>query len=117
MDVVPVPVFYPDVTRILDRPVLRRVADVPAPPALDVVNVFRRPADVMQHVDDILAARPKVVWLQVGVSSPEAEQAFAQAGIKVVANKCLMVEHRQALAEARDGGREGGGGGESRSML
>ena len=59
-EVIPVPVYYPDVTEILGAPVYRQLADVPG--HIDLVNVFRRPHDIPAHVDDILAARPKAVW-------------------------------------------------------
>jgi len=57
-----------------------------------MVNVFRRPGDIPQHVDDILAAKPKSVWFQLGIRNDEAARKFAEAGIKVVQDRCLMVE-------------------------
>jgi predicted CoA-binding protein len=93
LDVVPVPVYYPDATEILGRKVYRRVADIPG--GVDMVNVFRRSQDVLPHVDDILAAKPKSVWMQSGIWSDEGAQRLAEAGIKVVQNRCLMVEHRR----------------------
>lgn len=92
-DIVPVPVYYPEVTRILDRPVYRAVRDVPGP--VDMVDVFRRPSDIPPHVDDILAARPRVVWLQLGIRHEQAAETFARAGIQVVQDRCLLVEHRR----------------------
>ena len=91
-EVIPVPVYYPDVTRILDRQVYRRIADIPGD--LDMVNVFRRSEDVPPHVDDILAKKPKSVWLQLGIQNDAAAERLAQAGIKVVQNRCIMVDHR-----------------------
>jgi predicted CoA-binding protein len=93
VDVVPVPVYYPEVTEILGKKVYRRVADVPGP--VDLVNVFRRPQDVPPHVDDILAAKPRAVWMQSGIRNDEAARRLAEAGIKVVQDRCLMVEHRR----------------------
>ena len=90
-DIVPVPVYFPEVTTILGRPVVRRLAEV-SPPA-DMVNVFRRSEDVAAHLDDLLAARPAVVWMQLGISNESVAQSLAQAGIKVVQNRCLMVDH------------------------
>lgn len=90
-DVVPVPVYFPDVKSILGRPVVRRLADV-SPPA-DMVNVFRRSQDVAAHLDDLLAARPAVVWMQMGISNDSVAHSLAHAGIKVVQNRCLMVDH------------------------
>ena len=92
-DIVPVPVYYPEVTHILDRPVYRTVREVPGP--VDMVNVFRRPRDIPPHVDDILAAHPRVVWLQLGIRNEPAAEAFARAGIQVVQDRCLLVEHRR----------------------
>ena len=92
VDVVPVPVYYPEVTAILGKPVYRKVADVPG--EVDMVNVFRRPKDIDAHVADILAKKPKSVWFQLGIRNDAAAEQFARAGIKVVQDRCLMVEHR-----------------------
>lgn len=93
LDIVPIPVYYPDVTEILGKKVYRRVADVPG--EIDLVNVFRRSQDVPPHLDDILAAKPKAVWMQSGIRNEEAAQRLAEAGIRVVQDRCLMVEHRR----------------------
>ena len=92
-DIVPVPVYYPDVTEILGRPVHRTVSEVPAP--VDMVNVFRRPPDIPPHLPDILKARPAVVWFQLGIVNDEAAETLARAGIRVVQDRCLLVEHRR----------------------
>jgi hypothetical protein len=89
-DVIPVPVYYPDVTEILGKKVFRKLADISGP--VDMVNVFRRPNDIPPHVDDILAKKPKYVWFQLGIRNDEAAQTLAEAGIKVVQDRCLMVE-------------------------
>jgi predicted CoA-binding protein len=91
-DVVPVPVYYPEATSILGRPVVRRLADV-VPPA-DMINVFRRSKDLAAHLDDILAAKPKSVWLQQGIKDAAFAEKLASAGIKVVQDRCLLVELR-----------------------
>ena len=95
LDVVPVPVYYPEVTQILGRPVYRKVADIPG--EIDMVNIFRRPEDVLPHVDDILAKKPKAVWMQLGIRNDEAAEKLARAGIKVVQDRCLMVDHRNLM--------------------
>lgn len=89
-EVIPVPVYYPDVTQILGRPVFRKLADIGRP--IDMVNVFRRPADIPAHLDDILALKPKSVWFQLGIRNDEAAETLARAGVKVVQDHCLMVE-------------------------
>ena|SRR5215217_996049 len=91
-DIVPVPVYYPEVTEILGQRVYRKVADVPG--NVDMVNVFRRSKDVLAHVDDILAKNPKSVWMQLGIQNDEAAERLARAGIDVVQDRCLMVELR-----------------------
>jgi predicted CoA-binding protein len=88
--IIPVPVYYPDVTEILGQKVFRKLADVDVP--IDMVNVFRRPSDIPPHVDDIIAAKPKSVWFQLGIRNDEAARRLAEAGIKVVQDRCLMVE-------------------------
>jgi len=89
-EIVPVPVYYPEVTEILGEPVLRSVAAIPGP--VDMVNVFRRPKDIGAHVDDILAKAPKSVWFQLGIRNDAAAETFARAGIDVVQDRCLLVE-------------------------
>ncbi len=97
-DIVPVPVYYPEARQILGHPVVRNLRDVSPPP--DMINVFRRPSDIDQHVDDMIAAKPKVVWFQLGIRNDAAAEKLARAGIKVVQDRCLMVEHRHALTSA-----------------
>ncbi len=93
VEVVPVPVYYPDAKEILGRPVYRRVADVPG--AIDVVDVFRRPSDVPAHLDDVRAKKPRAVWLQLGIRNDRAAEALAREGILVVQDRCLMVDWRR----------------------
>ena len=89
-EIVPVPVYFPEVTTLLGEPVYRRLADIPEP--VDLVNVFRRPQSLLGHLDDILAARPGAVWLQSGIRHAEFAESLARAGIAVVQDRCLMVE-------------------------
>jgi len=94
-EIIPVPVYYPEVTEIMGRPVYRTVSEVPG--AIDLLNVFRRAEDIPKHTDDILAKKPKAVWFQLGIRNDEVANKLAAAGIKVVQNLCLMVEHRSLL--------------------
>ena len=89
-EIVPVPVYYPEVSEILGERVYRRLADIPGD--IDLVDVFRRPKDIPPHVDDILAKRPKAVWFQSGITNDEAAERLARAGIDVVQDRCLLVE-------------------------
>jgi predicted CoA-binding protein len=92
-EIIPVPVYYPEARTILGRPVVRRLVDVPGP--IDLVDVFRRPADLMPHLDDMLAARPRAVWLQSGIRHDELARRLVEAGISVVQDRCLMIEVRR----------------------
>ena len=96
-DVVPVPAYYPEVTEILGLRVYRRLMDVPG--EIDLVDVFRRSHDIDQHVDDMLAKKPAAVWFQSGIRNDGAAEKLARAGIKVVQDRCLMVEHRVLAAK------------------
>jgi predicted CoA-binding protein len=93
VEVVPVPVYYPEVAEILGRQVYRSVSEVPG--AVDIVDVFRRPQDVPAHLDDLLAKKPRAVWLQLGIRNDAAVETLARAGIQVVQDRCLMVEWRR----------------------
>jgi predicted CoA-binding protein len=90
LEIIPVPVYYPECTEILGEKVYRKVADVPG--EVDMVNVFRRPKDIDAHVDDIIAKKPKSVWFQLGITNHGAAERLAKAGIDVVQDRCLMVE-------------------------
>ena len=92
LTIVPVPVYYPDAKRILDEPVHRALADIPIP--IDLVDVFRRPADLAAHLPDLLAAKPRAVWLQSGIRDDAFAAHLIAAGIDVVQDRCLMVELR-----------------------
>jgi predicted CoA-binding protein len=96
LEVIPVPVYYPDVTTILGLPVQRKLEAIEGP--LDMVDVFRRPSDLEQHREALIAKRPSVVWLQLGIRNDPFAHALADAGIRVVQDRCLMVEHRMAIA-------------------
>ncbi|MDB4932266.1 MAG: CoA-binding domain protein [Myxococcaceae bacterium] len=93
VEVVPVPVYYPEATSILGRPVFRTVAAIPG--GVELVDVFRRPDDLTAHLDDLLAAKPRAVWLQSGIRHAAFCDALRAAGIDVVQDRCLMVEHRR----------------------
>jgi predicted CoA-binding protein len=92
LEIVPVPVYFPEATEILGRKVYRKLTDVPG--ELDIVDVFRRSSDVAGHLDELLAKRPRAVWLQSGIRDDRTAEALAKAGILVVQDRCLMVDYR-----------------------
>lgn len=88
--VIPVPVYYPELTELFGEPVHRSVSAIGE--RVDLVNVFRRPKDIPAHLDDIIASKPGAVWFQSGIRHDEAAERLARAGIDVVQDRCLMVE-------------------------
>jgi len=93
--IIPVPVYYPQVTEILGEQVYRKLTDIPDD--VDMVNVFRRAQDIPPHLEDIIAKKPQSVWLQLGIYHETASEQLAAAGIKVVQDRCLMVDHRRLI--------------------
>lgn len=91
-EVIPVPIYYPEVIEILGERVYRRLTEIPG--NIDLVDVFRRSQDIDGHVEEILAKMPTAVWFQSGIRNDAAAETLAKAGIKVVQDRCLMVEHR-----------------------
>lgn len=91
-DVIPVPVYFPEVIEILGKRVYRRLTEIPG--NIDLVDVFRRSQDIDGHVEEILAKMPTAVWFQSGIRNDTAAETLAKAGIQVVQDRCLMVEHR-----------------------
>lgn len=84
------------VGRVLwDEPVRATLAEIGPP--LDVVDVFRRSELLAAHLDDILAVRPRLVWLQSGIRNDAFARRLEDARIAVVQDRCLMVEHRRLL--------------------
>ena len=66
---------------------------------VDILDVFRRGEAVLAELEKIRALAPGLVWLQPGAEHPELERALREAGIPVVAGRCLMVEHRRLLGD------------------
>jgi predicted CoA-binding protein len=94
-EVLPVPVYFPEVSEILGEPVFRRLEEIPG--EIDLTVVFRKPADIPQHLPDVLAKHPKGVWFQLGIRNDEAAEVLARAGIRVVQDRCIMVDHRRLM--------------------
>ena len=74
------------------------------PDPVDVVDLFRRPEDVPPHVDQAIEMGARVVWMQLGISHPEAAKHAEAAGLTVIQNHCPVVETRR-LWPADDGPR------------
>jgi len=82
----------------LGETVYTNLRDAAAAGPIDIVDVFRRSEYVPALLDDLLAVRPKLVWLQVGVRHDEVAERLEAAGIPVVMDRCLAVDHRLMVA-------------------
>ncbi len=91
-EIIPVPVKYPGLEQVAGLKAYPSVSEVPG--EIDLVNVFRRAPDIPKHLDDLLGKKPKAVWFQLGIRNDAAAEQLARAGIQVVQDRCLMVDHR-----------------------
>lgn len=91
-DITPV---NPQITASLGVPALPSLADVPPP--VEIVDVFRRSEDVPPVAEAAIAAGAKVLWLQLGIVNEEAAARARDAGLVVVQDRCIYVEHRRLL--------------------
>jgi predicted CoA-binding protein len=90
----------PNETDVLGEPSYERLQDVPQ--KIEIVDIFRRPEEVPPVVDAAIAVGAKVVWMQLGVESQAAAKKAQAAGLAVVMDACLLIEHkkrRQNLAQ------------------
>lgn len=85
----------PKIVSVDGQPAYPDLASVPAP--VDIVNVFRRPEFLLEIVQQAIAIEAKAVWGQLRVVDFEAAQLAAQAGLQVVMDRCIMVDHRELL--------------------
>ena len=80
---------------ILGEPVVARVTDLAG--SIDVVQIFRRPADVPGPVDDAIAAGAGAVWMQLGIRNDEAAAKAREAGLTVIQDRCMGIEFRRLI--------------------
>ena len=62
---------------------------------VDIVTVFRRSDQVLPHATEALRLRPKLFWMQLGIENPAAAQLLTAAGIDVIMNRCMKIEHER----------------------
>jgi len=79
---------------ILGEPVQPTLRAAAAGGPIDIVNVFRRSEFVPALLDDLLAVRPRLVWMQVGIRHDPTARRLEGEGIAVVMDRCLAVEHQ-----------------------
>ena len=87
----------PNETEVLGEKAYARLADIPGP--VDCVVIFRRPEHVPKVVEEAIAKGAKAVWMQQGIAHPEAAARARAAGLLVVEDRCMMIEHLRMSAE------------------
>jgi uncharacterized protein len=87
----------PKLASVLGEPAFPSLREIREP--IDLVDLFRAPQHVPAHADEILAMSPlpRAVWLQLGIRHDEAARRLEAAGIGVVQDRCIMVDHRRLL--------------------
>jgi predicted CoA-binding protein len=88
----------PKLESVLDEPAVTGLDQAPAP--IDLMNLFRASDHIPGHADEILAMspRPRAVWMQLGIRHEAAAARLRAAGIQVVQDRCIMVDHQRLLA-------------------
>lgn len=81
----------PRADEILGQPVYASLADLPEAP--DIVDVFRKPSDLPEVLDEAIAAHAKTLWLQLGIEDEAIAEKASAAGLNVVMNRCIKIEH------------------------
>jgi hypothetical protein len=82
---------------ILGVPVVAKVTDIPG--RVDIVNLFRRSVDVPRSVDEAIAAGAGAIWMQLGIRNEDAAAKAKAAGLTVVMNRCIAVDHRRLVRD------------------
>jgi predicted CoA-binding protein len=89
----------PNETEVLGEKSYARLEDVPE--KIEIVDVFRRAAEVPPVVESAIRVGAKVVWMQLGIENAEAAERARAAGLIVVEDACIRVEHRRRVKELR----------------
>lgn len=87
----------PNVDSVFGIKAMASLADIHLP--VDIVNVFRRVSYVPETIDAVIAVKPGAVWMQLGVIHHAAAGKASAAGIDVVMDRCIMVEHRRLVLQ------------------
>lgn len=85
----------PNETEVLGEKSYARLEDVPE--KIDMVNIFRRPEEVAPVVESAIRMGAKVVWMQLGIENEEAAEKERAAGLAVVEDACILIEHKKRV--------------------
>ena len=81
----------PEKMEILGEQTVSDAADITE--KVDVLDIFRNSGQVMEHIEEAIKLKPKVFWMQLGVENHAAAEKLVEAGINVIMNKCIKIEH------------------------
>jgi len=90
--IIPVNPFY---KKVFGIPTVASLDEIKEP--VDIVQVFRAPANVMKHAEEALRIKPKVFWMQTGIRHQQAAHKLAAAGIQVVQDHCMYMDHLRLI--------------------
>jgi hypothetical protein len=85
----------PAIENVLGEKSYARLEDIPASIPIDIVDIFRKPDAVPEIVDSAIATKAKVIWMQLGIAHNAAADVAREAGLEVVMNKCILIEHQR----------------------
>ena len=91
----------PNVTEVLGEKAYATLREAAQHEAIELVNCFRNSADIPPVVDDAIAIGARAVWMQLGISHPAAAAKAEAAGLLVVQDRCIKIDHRTLLASGR----------------
>jgi predicted CoA-binding protein len=86
----------PNLKQVLGETCYPDLKSIPEP--VDVVDIFRRSEETDSLIDEAIAINPKAIWMQLGVTNPEGAAKAEAAGIEVIMDKCLKIEHNRKNA-------------------
>ncbi len=81
----------PSVESILGKKTFKTLKDIPVP--IDIVDVFRKPDAIEEVMDEAIDIKAKTFWMQLGITNQKVAEKGAAAGLNVIQNKCLKIEH------------------------
>jgi predicted CoA-binding protein len=82
----------PALDSLFGLPAYKSLADIPV--AIDIVDVFRKPEDCMSVLESALDVGAKAIWLQLGIRNEEVAEKAHEAGMTVVMDRCILIDHR-----------------------
>lgn len=85
----------PGTDQILGEKAYASLSEIPVP--VDIVDIFRKAEFIPEIVDEAIRIKAKAIWMQLGLVHPQASEKAKTAGLKVVMDRCLLIEHRRLL--------------------